>query len=675
MKRPIAGFASQAYGLDESGRPKFWTLRKGNVDDALSWPTLIPSLLKTGIEISPISHLPFIGAPLRKQREWLEAHGDSLVPEISRDAVRRQRTLKRAIRQDMQLSAPENVADRTLEGIGTMAGQMPIPATKAKAASSVMRRILGAVPEYLGPTIKPRAGNYLSGSLAGGILGGGDDEPDQGEYAPVLTQIAEQYPRIGSHLDSFAVERGPNLSDGRQLEYYPPDEAWNPHPGKSTIEIYKPDVEPDELRNLIAGETLHLLGGRNEKGVPNDAKFAALKDALIESRTPDQRSTDARVWKERYADQMPYEDFIKRSRADEYAMGYLFPDAADEWRKQNTYTDEQKKLLEQMRAHLQTAEEPAQKAHGGYMQGSRGMRPRGALRFGYGGMAQLAAGQQQGPFGLTSIEMANRFSGAPTTSTNQIIGTQPINGASKPTPMSAPVMNRARARPMSMDDYLNYGMRAAKKFYVADGGPVTRADLAINSATEALRKLSARVGQSRPVKRPVRRADGGKAGITASLLNTIQEALEHARNRDIGQALRTLGASKEALAHPEVAKARDQMRYVEGRRKGTDALNALVAKQGPPLGLADGGEAEGALPDASEDPQMLFVEMQQLIAAVQSGRLSHEEEEQASERIDAIEQLLTSMGVPLPGFGDPGGGLPPDPGGGMTAGLGVNAEM
>lgn len=672
VKRPLAGFASQAYGLDESGRPKFWTMRKGNVDDVLSWPTLLPSLLKAGIEINPMSRVPILGAPLRKEREWLEAHGDSLVPEISRDAERRQRALKRAIRQDMQLGAPEGVADRSLEALGTMAGQLPIPATKAKAASSAIRRTLTAIPEYLGPTIKPSRSNYLTGALAGGVLGGGDDEPDAGEYAPVLEKIAEQYPQIGKHLGNFAVERGPNLSDGRQLEYYAPDESWNPYPGKSTIEIYKQNIAPDELQNLIAGETLHLLGGRNAKGELTDAKFAALKDALIESRTPDQRLIDARVWKERHADQMPYDEFIKRSRADEYAMGYLFPDAADEWRKQGTYTDEQKQLLEQMRQHLQTADEPAQKAHGGYMNGSRQMRPRGALRFGYGGMAQLAAGQQQGPFGLTNIEMANRLSGAPTTSTNQIVGTQPINGSNTQTPVSAPTMSRSRARPMSMDDYLNYGMRAAKKFYIADGGAVTRADLAINGATEALRKLSARVGQSKkPVKRAVKKADGGKAGITASLLKTIQEALEHARNKDIGQALRTLGNSKEALAHPEVSRARDQMRYIEGRRKGTEALDALVAKQGPPLGLADGGEVEGALMEPSEDPKMLYTEMQQLVAAVQSGHLSHEEEEQAADRIEEIEELLSAMGVQLPGFGDSSGGMPPN----MPPEMGMDPEM
>src|ERR1044072_6430894 len=184
VKRPLAGLASQTYGLDESGRPKYWTLRRGFVDDLLSMPTLVPELLKLGTELSPASHIPYLGAPMRKEREWLEAHGESLVPEFARDAERRQRMLKRAIRQEMQLTAPEGVVDRTLEGLGTMAGQVPIPANKAKAASSVLGKLFGAIPEYLGPTIKPSAGNYLRGAVASGVLGGGEDAPDSGEYAP-----------------------------------------------------------------------------------------------------------------------------------------------------------------------------------------------------------------------------------------------------------------------------------------------------------------------------------------------------------------------------------------------------------------------------------------------------------------------------------------------------------
>lgn len=480
VKRPMAGFASQVYGLDENGRPKFWTMRKGNVDDLLSMPTLAPDLLKLGTYANPASALPYVGAPSRKVREWLEAHGDSMVPEFSRNAERRQRALKRAVRQEMQLSEPQGLVENTLESIGTMAGQVPIPATKGKQASSVLRKIFGAIPEYLGPTIVPKAHNYLSGALAGGAFG---------------------------------------------------------------------------------------------------------------------------------------------------ALG-------------NQSTEDEKK------------------ASGGYMHRPTGLRPRGALRFGTGGGVYFVEGN--GPFGLQRVYSNPPASGTPTSVTSRVntsgsgAGSAASSGAGNAATGNTRVGGRMRAAPLNMDDYLNYGMRAAKKFYIADGGPVRQADVAIDRATEALRKLSARVGKKKPMKRPVRRADGGKAGIATGLLRSINEALTHMGNRDVRQALETLGKSKEAMAHPEVAKARDELRYVQGRNKGTERLKALVSQQGPPLGLADGGEAEGAMPESSEDPQMLYVEMQQLIAAVQSGRLSPEEEAEAAARVNEIEQVLTAMGVQLPGIGDGG---------------------
>lgn len=491
VARPLSGFASQVYGLDENGRPKFWTLRKGNVDELLSMPTIVPELLKLGTYANPTSGIPYVGAPMRKAREWLEEHGESLVPEVSRDAERRQRALKRAIRQEAALSAPQGLAENTLESLGTMAGQLPLPASKAKQGTGLIKRLLGAIPEYLGPTIVPKRGNYLTGTVAGGVLGSlNEDEPETEET----------------------------------------------------------------------------------------------------------------------------------------------------------------------------------KARGGYMN-STGMRPRGALRFGYGGAAQLVEQQrrQNAPYGLTNIQMSAPSSGTPTTSASPFLGSSSSTNAPA-APTRAAVMTaqpRTRAAPLNMDDYLNYGMRAAKKFYSADGGEVRRADEAIDRANRAISRLSARVQQQAPVKK----ADGGKAGLAANAIKAVQEAIGHLQNRDFRNARLVLQKSKEALAHPEVAKADEELRYIEGRNKGTRRLQALVEEK-TPLGLAEGGPAAGAMPEGADDPQMLYVEMQQLVAAVQSGRLTHEEEEQASDRIDEIEQLLTGMGVQLPGIGDAGGG-----GGGMAPPMGADPSM
>jgi hypothetical protein len=45
---------------------------------------------------------------------------------------------------------------------------------------------------------------------------------------------------------------------------------------------------------------------------------------------------------------------MDRSRVDAYIRGYLTPDERDEWRQQGTYTDDQKRLLDQMQQYLTT---------------------------------------------------------------------------------------------------------------------------------------------------------------------------------------------------------------------------------------------------------------------------------------------------------------------------------
>lgn len=174
----------------------------------------------------------------------------------------------------------------------------------------------------------------------------------EGEFSSTLQSIATEYPQIARHLGNFRVQWGAERSDGRQLEYYPPGESQNPNPGYSTIEIYKRGASPDEQRNLIAGETVHLLGGRDSSGAPVDPTFLELKEQLIASRTAEQKAIDRGIWERKHSEDMPYERFIQQSRADEYIMGALFPDAEDNWK--NFYTPQQKQILEQMRSHLKT---------------------------------------------------------------------------------------------------------------------------------------------------------------------------------------------------------------------------------------------------------------------------------------------------------------------------------
>lgn len=159
--------------------------------------------------------------------------------------------------------------------------------------------------------------------------------------APLVAQIFQQYPALARHKNDFAVMRGrPMLDnngkpllrmpdgrpDDRQLESYAPDESWSPMPGKAMTELYNSAVPPAEQQAMIAGDFLHHL--------PDvDPTWAAMKADVV----PQELQADPQLY---------------RSRADEWLMGYLTPDAADEWRKGGAYSPEQAKKLDRMKAYL-----------------------------------------------------------------------------------------------------------------------------------------------------------------------------------------------------------------------------------------------------------------------------------------------------------------------------------
>lgn len=182
-------------------------------------------------------------------------------------------------------------------------------------------------------------------------------QPGAGEKEiPAAVEAAKkEWPVLAPHLDNFKIQFGDTAAgDQRQLEYYPPWETDNPNPGKSTIEIYRKDMSPDELKSAIAGDALHHLGSVDPRtNSPVDPKFMALKVELGDSLTPKQLAIDRKVYAEEgNGDGRSFDDWMHESRLDAYIRGYLTPDKVDEWRKQNTYTPEQKATLNKMQAYL-----------------------------------------------------------------------------------------------------------------------------------------------------------------------------------------------------------------------------------------------------------------------------------------------------------------------------------
>ena len=174
------------------------------------------------------------------------------------------------------------------------------------------------------------------------------DPYPQGKPTPLdadtITRVGTDFPAYAPFLSKVVIHPGTTTADDdRQSETYPPDEEENPNPGKITIQPYhKEMLQPDNLRSMVSGELLHIIGGKSGKtGQPNDPDYYQLKKKVAESRTPHQQEIDQKAYEQakKEGDARPFAQWFDQSRLDEYIMGYVTPDKADEWRKNGFYDD------------------------------------------------------------------------------------------------------------------------------------------------------------------------------------------------------------------------------------------------------------------------------------------------------------------------------------------------
>jgi hypothetical protein len=201
----------------------------------------------------------------------------------------------------------------------------------------------------------------------GGMVKGGRSQAMQQisavdpSLAPAVNAVFDKSPVLARHRDDFAVVTGKPMGPGThgQLESYPPEELYNPIPGKATTEVYNQD--PAVLQNLIQGDMLHRLGAIDfQSGQPVDRDWRVMKSSLLNSMTPEQDAQNRAVydWYKAKGDPRSFRQFMDTSRGDEYIMGSLTPDKGDYWRgrpgthQPSMYTPQQEEILNQMRAYL-----------------------------------------------------------------------------------------------------------------------------------------------------------------------------------------------------------------------------------------------------------------------------------------------------------------------------------
>ena len=187
LARVASGLASQVAGQTRPGSGKVEFGRLPNlVDEIRSLPAGLTDLGMAGVNVLGglsdkyfNTHMPgSLGDSLSRLRDaanaYVDKNGDP-APAWSRRAEADANATHQAVNRAMNLSAPKGFTENLADATGTMLGQLPIPGAEAKTVTRGAKAGLGAlvkaIPEYLGPTIRPSLRNYATGALGGGALG------------------------------------------------------------------------------------------------------------------------------------------------------------------------------------------------------------------------------------------------------------------------------------------------------------------------------------------------------------------------------------------------------------------------------------------------------------------------------------------------------------------------
>lgn len=196
LARVASGLASQVAGRSPSGRLEFGrlpnivnevkSLPAGLTDVGMAGSNILGALANKYLPKEPGSLGDILPRLAQSTNAYAAKHGDP-APDWSRRAEEEANATHQAANKAMGLAPPHGVAENTADALGVMLGQLPIPLAETKTVTRGVRGGLSAlgraIPEYLGPTIRPSLRNYATGALGGGALGA---LSDSGTPPPVV---------------------------------------------------------------------------------------------------------------------------------------------------------------------------------------------------------------------------------------------------------------------------------------------------------------------------------------------------------------------------------------------------------------------------------------------------------------------------------------------------------
>jgi hypothetical protein len=202
------------------------------------------------------------------------------------------------------------------------------------------------------PRVKDDSGTQPQKGVAAALTG----------LDPRLSEVARQFPRIAPYLSNVQITQGQKTdpNDDRGLEFYPPWETENPSPGKITLQLFD-KMQGPQLTNALGGDLMHYMGAIDPStGKPIDPTFYAMKQQVMNARTPQQDAIDRREYQnavKNEGEKRPYGDWLQQSRIDAYIRGYVTPELGgrypDEWRRNGFYKDpKMRQAVESIRKYV-----------------------------------------------------------------------------------------------------------------------------------------------------------------------------------------------------------------------------------------------------------------------------------------------------------------------------------
>lgn len=215
--RILAGTGTQVLGLNEQGEPEFGK-RPGIVDELVSFPELVPSLLEGTGWLNKKSGLAGYG----KAQSRLGELAAKYMPNAIGEASARTDQLHKAVREGVDLPEAHGFIPNAEDALGVMAGQLPVPGSLVRKltggegqASKMAKTIAGSPLEWLSPTIDPKIANYLSGAGFGGGIGALSDLLASKEIEAPPEYSHDNRVRIS---DYFAPSMQSHMAEGGRVD-------------------------------------------------------------------------------------------------------------------------------------------------------------------------------------------------------------------------------------------------------------------------------------------------------------------------------------------------------------------------------------------------------------------------------------------------------------------------